>query len=455
MYKYSNTAKVTMAYERRLSDGNKSRDETKSKKAKTLANEIHDACLTGEIEKVKSLLKENRLESAGIKELNKKKTIINLSENGKAELSKELLKNGVNPNCKNNEGQTPLHLACYHGHVNVVMELLNHGANVKAKSNDKESPLVSIDVWELEDEISTNIARKLLEHGADVNSKTKDGDTLLHLAAIRGYYSLLCELLKNGADVNAKDSTHKTPLHGAANCDIVRELIRYGTSINAIDQSGDTPLHVASEYGNETAVEEILRHNPKLNIMNNEGQTPIELAFEYGEAMVIKKFLKQNNTGKNIVIDPLFLHYAAKKGHIEVVNILLENGVKTDERDKENDNTTPLHMAAKEGQLAVVRKLLECGADINAQSHSGQTPIHKLLNIKLCFPILPQTWLMVMKVLLDERYNIDLTLKCSKGLTPLETAIKLGRLNMARTIAKVLCPKPKITDSIYPLKRFL
>ena len=272
-----------MAYERRLSDGNKSRDETKSKKAKTLANEIHDACLTGEIEKVKSLLKENRLESAGIKELNKKKTIINLSENGKAELSKELLKNGVNPNCKNNEGQTPLHLACYHGHVNVVMELLNHGANVKAKSNDKESPLVSIDVWELEDEISTNIARKLLEHGADVNSKTKDGDTLLHLAAIRGYYSLLCELLKNGADVNAKDSTHQTPLHGAANCDIVRELIKYGTSINAIDQSGDTPLHVASEYGNETAVEEILRHNPKLNIMNNEGQTPIELAFEYGE----------------------------------------------------------------------------------------------------------------------------------------------------------------------------
>ena len=456
LYKNSNIAKVTMASKRSSSDGKKSRDETKSKKAKTLANEIHDACLTGEIENVKSLLKEDRLESAGIKELNKKKTLINLSQNGKAELSKELLKNGVNPNCKNNDGETPLHVACRNGHVDVVMELLNHGANVNAENHEKECPLVLIDVWELNEDLATTIAQKLLEHGANINSQSKEGSTLLSTAATAGNFSLVCKLLKHGADVNLRDKISQTPLHDASNCNIVRELIKHGASINAKDDDGNTPLHIASEHGYIPELKELLRHKASLKIRNNEGYTAIRLASSMGQALVVKEFLEHSITAKKQVKKDCALHIAAINGQIEVVMTILEHGLEVDQRDKDYINTTPLHDAVENGHIAIVKLLLIYGADINAVTNDGESILHTMLhgrNLEEPYP--EQKMLEVMMELLNDKYKIDLNLKCCKGLTPLETAIKLGRLNMTKMIAKVLCPKPKISDSIYPLKQLL
>ena len=97
----------TMSSKRLASNENQSSDVSKAKKAKTLANEIHQACLAGNTEKVKVLLKEGRLKPSIIKEINKKKTLIELAENRETEILEELLKNGVSPNCKNEDDQTP------------------------------------------------------------------------------------------------------------------------------------------------------------------------------------------------------------------------------------------------------------------------------------------------------------------------------------------------------------
>ena len=445
-----------MASKRYLTIGMKSRDESQSKKAKSLANEIHEACMEGEIEKVKSFLKETNQEPSIIEEISKKETLINLSQNGKTEILKELLKNSVNPNCTNDEGQTPLHIACHYSHVDVVMALLNHGANVNAENNKKECPLVWIDVWKFNEEVATIIARKLLEHGADINAQTKYGDTLLSSAAAAGNFSLVIELLKNGADVNIRDKNGQTPLHDVDNCDIVRELIKYGASMNTKDRFGNTPLHTASVYGHISGVKELLRHKAKLKSSNNLGYTPIYLAYENRQARVIKEFLEHSLRTKKQVIEENLLHFAAMNGQIEIVSTILEHGVEVDQRDGDYDNTTPLHDAAEKGQLAIVKLLLIYGADINAQKDNGETVLHTVLHGRnLGGHYSEQKLLKVMEELLDEKYKINLKLKCSKGLTPLETAIKLGRLKMARRLSKFLCSEPKITDSIYPLKHLL
>ena len=138
---------------RNASHEKKTIDESKAKKAKTLANDIHEACLAGDIDKVKVLLKNGEIRSEVSDEIAKNGTLIKLSENGEAVLIKKLLKNGVTPNCKNHEGHTPLHVACSKGHVDIVNELLNYGANVDEKCNHKTTPLLSLDLWELSDEI--------------------------------------------------------------------------------------------------------------------------------------------------------------------------------------------------------------------------------------------------------------------------------------------------------------
>ncbi|RPB22045.1 ankyrin, partial [Terfezia boudieri ATCC MYA-4762] len=58
------------------------------------------------------------------------------------------------------------------------------------------------------------------------------------------------------------------------------------------------------------------------------------------------------------------LHIAAKKGHLEVVKVLLDKGATINAMT--HVNRTALHMAAENGHLEVVKVLLDKGATINA-----------------------------------------------------------------------------------------
>jgi len=64
------------------------------------------------------------------------------------------------------------------------------------------------------------------------------------------------------------------------------------------------------------------------------------------------------------------LHYATS--HLEVVRRLLDNGA--DVNVKGHKGATALHFAAAKGNVAVARLLIERGADVNARDLSGQTP---------------------------------------------------------------------------------
>jgi len=71
------------------------------------------------------------------------------------------------------------------------------------------------------------------------------------------------------------------------------------------------------------------------------------------------------------------LHWAAWKGHAEVVNALLDAGADI-QAHNENDHwgTTPLHAAAHGNQKLAAEVLIRRGADVNAVRASGQgTPL--------------------------------------------------------------------------------
>lgn len=60
------------------------------------------------------------------------------------------------------------------------------------------------------------------------------------------------------------------------------------------------------------------------------------------------------------------LHWAARMGHIEVVDYLAKRGANINVRD--NDGWTPLHLAAQHGHLDVVKLLVARGADVCAKT---------------------------------------------------------------------------------------
>ena len=66
------------------------------------------------------------------------------------------------------------------------------------------------------------------------------------------------------------------------------------------------------------------------------------------------------------------LHWAAFRGQVDVVTLLLQRGAKVDARNKTGH--APLHNAAAVGADAVVKLLLATGADITARDEKGLSP---------------------------------------------------------------------------------
>lgn len=107
------------------------------------------------------------------------------------------------------DGFTPLGLASFFGHKELVKILLNNEAdpNIAANNSFKVTPLHSACAVS-----NYEIAQLLIKNGADVNAKQMQGVTPLHSAAHNGQTNLVRLLINNGANINSKMDDGQTPL---------------------------------------------------------------------------------------------------------------------------------------------------------------------------------------------------------------------------------------------------
>jgi len=118
-------------------------------------------------------------------------------------------------------------------------------------------------------------------------AKDEMNNTLLHLAAYRGYRDLALLLLEKGADVNALAARQFTPLHYAASLgheQVCRLLVEKGVEVNAKDSEGQTALHWAAMNNLDSICGLLIENQALVNEKNNEGQTPLKLALERNQA---------------------------------------------------------------------------------------------------------------------------------------------------------------------------
>uniref|UniRef100_A0A8C5IHV0 BRCA1 associated RING domain 1 n=1 Tax=Junco hyemalis TaxID=40217 RepID=A0A8C5IHV0_JUNHY len=116
------------------------------------------------------------------------------------------------------------------------------------------------------------------------------GETLLHVASIKGDLAAVEELLKNGADPNVKDNAGWTPLHEACNhghSEVVRLLLRHRALVNTTGYQNDSPLHDAARNGHLAVVELLLLHGASRHAVNIFGLRPVD----YAESKKMKSLL--------------------------------------------------------------------------------------------------------------------------------------------------------------------
>ena len=179
-------------------------------------------------------------------------------------------------------GVTPLHLACLHGHVDVVKLLIAAGADDTILNGNNETPAhlilrKSIRGKELEPEQKAALLKEL----KNIDIPGEDGQTPLMLLR-HTTKELLPILLDKGADVNHTDHVGRTAIMHIMDKDIIKELIRAGAQINVADNTGNTALHYALENGALEEARFLIKKGADYNRPNNKGETPAQLAAEKG-----------------------------------------------------------------------------------------------------------------------------------------------------------------------------
>lgn len=145
----------------------------------------------------------------------------------------------------NNNGASPLYVACKLNWMLGVKLLLCYGADVNMRSYNGQSPLYAA--------VSNGCelpAFILLEHGAEPNECFDGNETCLHVAALNGDLNMVELLVEYGAEVNAKTDDGHTPLHyavaaGSAEC--AAFLISKGADEEAKDSDGYLPFDYVPE----------------------------------------------------------------------------------------------------------------------------------------------------------------------------------------------------------------
>ncbi|NWV72662.1 BARD1 protein, partial [Dasyornis broadbenti] len=117
--------------------------------------------------------------------------------------------------------------------------------------------------------------------GNTIARRNYKGETLLHVASIKGDLAAVEQLLKNGADPNVKDNAGWTPLHEACNHGhrkVVELLLQHRALVNTTGYQNDSPLHDAAKNGHVGIVELLLLHGASRDAVNIFGLRPVDYA---------------------------------------------------------------------------------------------------------------------------------------------------------------------------------
>lgn len=152
----------------------------------------------------------------------------------------------------------------------------------------------------------------------------------------------------------------------------VQNLLNRGFDANTLSPQGLHGLLLAIQEPSPKVAEVLLRW-PKTNVefRTVKDESPLMLASLRGQLDLARKLIERGADVNKPGWAPL--HYAATNGHLEIMDLLLENHAYIDAESP--NGTTPLMMAAMYGSTPAVKLLLDAGADPTLRNQLGMTAV--------------------------------------------------------------------------------
>jgi ankyrin repeat protein len=276
------------------------------------------------------------------------------SNGGHGDVVKELLRAGARPDKQSHTGGVALHYAVEGnraGVVQVLLEVQAVVADIDAATNTGQTPL-HVACWLGH----SDIVPLLLAHGANMRAVTAAGYNPLRMAVMRQHLAVVRILLAAGVDPCVAAPSTRTMLHEAAwtgNKAIMQELLaamsadQRRAAVNMCNK-GLTPLHCAVEKGSQGCVEVLVA----------------------AEADASKLYGADARTaaGQSFV-GATVLHRAVQLGRAAAVPLLAT----PHNMRRMWKGGTPLHMALAAGQAEIAQALLAAGSPAGLRDTAGDT----------------------------------------------------------------------------------
>jgi len=183
----------------------------------------------------------------------------------------------ADPNLQDDRGETELHRASLHGHIEIVKQQLADGADPNFRNNQGNTALHKASAGG-----KLEVVKLLMAKGVDQNLRNNKGHTALHEACYRGHLEVVELLMENGADPNLTDAAGETALHQASfagKLEVVKHLMANGADPNLRNNIlGQTALHIASFAGKLEVVEFLIEKGADPKLKDNGGKTAYDRA---------------------------------------------------------------------------------------------------------------------------------------------------------------------------------
>ncbi|XP_032202188.1 85/88 kDa calcium-independent phospholipase A2 isoform X2 [Mustela erminea] len=241
-------------------------------------------------------------------------------------------------NRENEEGCTPLHLACRKGDGEILVELVQYCH-------------------------------------AQMDVTDNNGETAFHYA-VQGDNAQVLQLLgKNAsAGLNRVNNQGQTPLHLACQMgkqEMVRVLLLCNARCNVMGSTG-YPIHTAMKFSHKGCAEMIISMDSN-QIHSRDpryGASPLHWAKTAEMArMLLKRGCDVNSTSST---GNTALHVAVMRNRFDCVMALLTYGANADARGEHGN--TPLHLAMSKDNVEMIKALIVFGAEVDTPNDSGETP---------------------------------------------------------------------------------
>ena len=367
-------------------------------------------------------------------QLNKK--LIEASYKGNLKTLKELLKQGADPNAKDEDGRTPLmSAAVFSSDDDVMNNLLENGADVDAQDNEGRTALILVVAG-----IKLKRVKTLVKHKANIHIQDNEGWTALHYASQRGNFKIVEFLLKQGANPNATNKHGGTPLMLADTTEVTKFLLDHGANVNATDKGDRTALMRAytaeatnflldhgadieakdhrdwtplmhAVFSPVEVVKALIKKGANIHAKNDQGETALQIALDHNRHEIVNVLEEQAQLNKKLI-------EASRKGDLKALKELLNQGANPNATSSKY-GVTPLMLA---DTTEVTKFLLDHGADIEAKDQKDQTPLmHAVLS-----PV------EVVKALIKKGANIHA--KNDQGKTALQIALDHNRQEIVNVL---------------------